>query len=73
VRRAIKWRRYAGLRERIAAHPQLERRLMDAYQQGSRIPMPCGTERRRLNALLAVAARERCLIAECEREIRRLW
>jgi hypothetical protein len=70
---AVKWRRYVGLRERIATYSSLEKRLMDAYHAEARIPNRCGTSREQLNAYLGVAVKQRRLIESCEREIRRIW
>ena len=69
----MKWRRYVGLREQIATYSSLEKRLMDAYHEGSRIPVRCGNYRIQLKAYLAVAVEQRRLIEDCEREIRRIW
>jgi hypothetical protein len=70
---ALKWRRYVGLRERIATYSSLEKRLMDAYREGARIPNGCGIFRTQLGAYRAVAVEQRRLIESCEREIRRIW
>jgi hypothetical protein len=70
---ATKWRRYAELRGRIANYSGEEKRLMDEYQESSRILFPCGNARRYSAALLAVAAERRRLREECEREIGRIW
>jgi hypothetical protein len=70
---AVKWRRYVGLRERIATYSSLEKRLMDANYEGARIPVGCANYRKQLSAYLAVAKEQRRLIESCEREIRRIW
>jgi hypothetical protein len=70
---AMKWRRYAQLREQIAIASREEKRLMDAYREGLRIRYACGNEHRMQEALLGVAAERRRRIQECERAIRRIW
>ena len=70
---AVKWRRYAELRDRIANYSREERVLLDEYRSLSRLPPDCGNPRRLAAAYLHVAAERRRLIEHCELEIRRIW
>jgi hypothetical protein len=70
---AVKWRRYAQLRDRIAVYSREEAMIRAEYQRHLKILRPCGNERQYTAALLGVAAERRRLIEECERAIRRLW
>ena len=70
---AVKWRRYAELRGRIATYSREEGIILTEYQQHLKIRRPCGNEIRFRAALLSVAAERRHLIEECERAIRRIW
>jgi hypothetical protein len=69
----MKWRRYAGLRARIARYAQEESRLRAEYQSVMQIRHDCGNPLREAEALLAVADERRRRIEECEREIWRIW
>jgi hypothetical protein len=70
---AMKWRRYAELRDRIATYSREEGQILAEYRQHLRIRRPCGNEIRYRAALLSVATERRHLIEECERAIRGLW
>ena len=70
---AVKWKRYAELRQRIAMYAREERLLLNEYQSLSRVPQPCGNARQHAKACLAVATERRRLIGDCERELRRIW
>jgi hypothetical protein len=70
---AVKWRRYAELRDRIETYSREERVLLDEYQSISRLPRVCGNQSRLAAAYLGVAAERRRQIEHCEREIRRIW
>ncbi len=70
---AVKWKRCATLRERIATYSRDEKLLLDEYHLISRIRNPCGNARRMAAAYLSVAAERRREIERCEREIARIW
>ena len=70
---AMKWRRYADLRERIANYSREETLVLAEYHRAWRIRNPCGNQRRMIAAYLAVAAERRRQIEDCEREISRIW
>ncbi len=70
---AVKARQHARLRDQIAAHRQLEDRLMQEYRSYPKTLRMCGMTRQRLDAILAVAAEQRALREHCERRLRRFW
>ena len=70
---AVKWRRYALLRDRIAKYSKEENRLRAEYQLWTGLSPTCGNPRRQVEAYLAVAEERRRQIEECEREIWRIW
>jgi hypothetical protein len=70
---AVKWRRYAELRDRIAKYWHQEKVLLEEYQSFLRLVYPCGNERRHAEACRNVAAECRRQIEDCEREIWRIW
>ncbi len=70
---AMKWRRYAVLRDRIARYSKEENRLRQEYQLLVGPLGTCGNPLRQAEAYLAVAEERRRQIEECEREIWRIW
>ena len=70
---AVKWRRHAVLRDRIARYSNEENRLRQEYQSLVGLPGTCGNPRRQAEAYLAVADERRRQIEESEREIWRIW
>jgi hypothetical protein len=70
---AVKWRRYAELRQQIARCSREEKRLRAEYDQASRVGAYCGNQRRMAEAYLAVAEDRRREIEACERDLRRIW
>jgi hypothetical protein len=70
---AVKWKRYAELRERIAKYSREEKLLRDEYQQRSRLRETCGLARRTTEAYLEVANERRREIESCEQALKRIW
>ena len=73
---AVKWRRYAELRDQIAKLSHEEKRVLEEYHHCQRmlqLPSPCGNVRRYAEACKSVAAERRRSIEECEREINHIW
>jgi hypothetical protein len=72
---AVKWRRYALLRDRIALYSEQERRLLDEYEWLSRLSWRpgCGNPRRDAEVCREIATERRRQIEACERELTRIW
>jgi hypothetical protein len=71
---ALKWRRYADLRDRIAKYSEQERLLLEDFRTYERLPRKyCGNELLHAEAIQRVAAERRRWIEACEREIWRIW
>jgi hypothetical protein len=73
---AVKWRRYAELRDQIAKLSREENLLLEEYHHDQwmlQLPSPCGNVRRYAEACKALAADRRRNIEACEQELNRIW